>query len=197
MNVARAGRKPGTSDSRERILDAARERFTADGYDGASVRGIAATAGVDPGLVRHYFGSKEHLFVEAMRFPIDPAEFVPRLLAPGVDGLGERLARLFLEVWDAPSAPFVAMLRSVTTNGDAAEMIRQFVSREVIGRVAAQLELDNPRQRTALVGSQLIGLAFMRYVVKLEPIASMDREQLARLVAPTIQRYLTGGSDDP
>jgi AcrR family transcriptional regulator len=189
--VPRTGRRPGASDARERILDAARERFTSDGYDGASIRAIAATAGVDPGLVRHYFGLKERLFVEAMRFPVDPAEMVPRLLGPGIDGLGERIARFFLEAWDAPNGPFVALLRSVATSEKAAEMLRQFASREVMGRVAAQLALDNPRRRTALIGSQLLGLAVMRYVIKLEPIASMDREELARLVAPTIQAYLT------
>ena len=169
-------------------------RLTADGYDGASIRGIAATAGVDPGLVRHYFGSKERLFVDAMEFPADPAEMVPRLLGPGIDGLGERLARFFLEIWDAPNGPFIAMLRSVTTSEKAAEMLRQFVSREVLGRVAAQLELDEPRLRTALAASHLIGLAFLRYVIRLEPIASMDREELARQVAPSIQRYLSPAS---
>jgi AcrR family transcriptional regulator len=187
--LARTGRRPGNSGSRETILAAARERFAGDGYDGASIRGIAASAGVDPGLVRHYFGSKEHLFVAAMEFPVDPADEVPRLLADGRDGLGERLARSFLEAWDPPNGPFVALLRSVTTNEQAAEMLRQFVSREVIGRVATSLKLDKPQLRAGLAASHLVGLAFMRHVIKLEPIASMDRKRLARLVGPAIDRY--------
>jgi AcrR family transcriptional regulator len=189
--VARTGRRPGSSGSREEILAAARSRFATDGYDGATIRGIAASAGVDPGLVRHYFGSKEHLFVESMAFPIDPSVMVPQLVGPGLDGLGERLTRFFLETWDLPDAPFVALLRSVTTNEAAAEMLRQFLAREVVGRVAASLELDRPRLRATLAASHLVGLAFVRYVVKLEPVASSDAESLVAEVGPTIQRYFT------
>jgi AcrR family transcriptional regulator len=189
--VARTGRRPGTSSSREEILAAARSRFATDGYDGATIRGIAASAGVDPGLVRHYFGSKEHLFVESMEFPVDPAVMVKQLIGPGLDGAGERLVRFFLETWDAPDAPFVALLRSVTTNEQAAEMLRQFLTREVVGRVAASLDLDRPELRASLAASHLVGLAFLRYVVRLEPVASADRETLVAQVGPTIQRYFT------
>ena len=156
------------------------------------MRGIAAAAGVDPALVRHYFGSKEHLFVVALDFPVDPAETVPTLLAGGVDGLGERLVRFFLETWDTPSGrPFLALLRSVTENDQATEMMRQFVTREVIGRIAAALELDRPDLRAALAGGQLIGLALMRYVIRVEPIASADRDTLAREIGPAIQVCFT------
>jgi AcrR family transcriptional regulator len=188
--VARTGRRPGISGSREKILAAARSSFSRNGYDGATIRDIAASAQVDPALVRHYFGSKEHLFIEALQFPVDPVEFVPRLLAPGREGLGERLASFFLETWDGPAGrPFLALVRSVTTSEDAAEMLRQFVSREIIGRIAASLELDRPELRAGLAGSQLIGLAMVRYVIKLEPIASADRTELAKAVGPSIQAY--------
>lgn len=191
--MPRTGRRPGVSGSRETILAAARSSFARHGYDGATIRDIAASAGVDPALVRHYFGSKERLFVEALQFPADPAEFVPRLLAPGPDGLGERLASFFIEAWDAPDGkPFLALLRSVTANEQAAEMLRQFITREVLGRIAKSLSVDRPEMRAALAGSHLIGLAFVRYVVKLEPIASVDRAELARMVGPAIQGYLTG-----
>jgi AcrR family transcriptional regulator len=189
--VARTGRRAGTSGSREAILAAAREQFASDGYDGATVRGIAAAAGVDPALVRHYFGSKEHLFVEVLALPVDPAEIVPTILSGRPDGVGERLARFFLETWDRPDTPFTALLRSVATNDQAATMLREFVSREVLGVIAATLKLDQPQLRAALAGSQLVGLALMRYVLKLEPVASMDREKLIPLVGPTIQRYLS------
>lgn len=190
--MPRTGRRPGTSGSREKILAAARSQFARDGYDGATIRGIAGAAGVDPALVLHYFDSKERLFVAALRFPVDPAEVVPRLLAPGLDGLGERLATFFLETWDAPEGrPFIALLRSVAANEQAAEMLRQFIAREVIGRVAASLQLDRPELRAALAGSQLVGLAMMRYVIKLEPIASAPPSVLAREVGPAIQHYVT------
>ena len=189
--MARTGRRVGSSGSREAILAAARELFAREGYDAATVRGIATAAGVDPALVRHYFGDKEHLFVEVLELPIDPAEFVPRLLAPGADGLGLRLAQFFLETWDREDTPFVALLRSVTTNERAAAMLREFVSREVLGQIAATLKLPDPQLRAALAGSQLVGLALMRYVLKLEPVASMDRDRLAELVAPVLQRHLS------
>jgi AcrR family transcriptional regulator len=191
--VPRTGRRPGVSGSRETILTAARSSFARHGYDGATIRDIAASAEVDPALVRHYFGSKEHLFVEALQFPADPADFVPRLLAPGPDGLGERLVTFFLETWDAPDGkPFLALLRSVTQNDQAAEMLRQFIAREVIGRVARSLQVDRPEMRAALAGSHVVGLAIIRYVIRLEPVASADRAELAREVGPAIQRYLTG-----
>ena len=187
--MPRTGRRPGNSGSRESILAAARGRFASDGYDGASFRAIAADAGVDPALIRHYYGSKEHLFVAAMRLPIDPAEALPTLLQQGVDGLGVRLATFFLETWDTPDAPLVALLRSVATNEQAAEMLRQFVTREILRRVAGTLELDRPKERAALAASHLIGLAILRYIIKLEPIASMDRRRLAGEVGPVIQHY--------
>jgi AcrR family transcriptional regulator len=190
--VPRTGRRPGTSGSRERILATARSHFAKDGYDGATIRGIAASARVDAALVTHFFGSKEHLFVEAMRFPQDPADFVPAIMGPGVDGLGERLAEFFLELWDGPNgAQFIALVRSVATNAKAAEMMRQFISREVLARVAASLGEDVPRGRVALAASHLVGLAMVRYVIKLEPLASADRRALAREVGPVIQQYFS------
>jgi len=155
------------------------------------VRGIAAAAGVDPALVRHYFGGKEQLFVAVLELPIDPAKIVPQLLAPGIDGLGERLAHFFLETWDRDDMPFVALLRSVTTNDRAAAMLREFISREVLGQIASSLKLPEPQLHAALAGSQLVGVALMRYVIRLEPIASMDRDELAKMIAPVIQRHLS------
>lgn len=189
--MARTGRRAGSSGAREQILRAARQQFASQGYDGASIRAIAAAANVDPALVRHYFGNKEHLFIQVVGLPADPADFVPQLLAQGVDGLGVRLASLFLEVWDRPDGPFVALLRSVTTNDQAATMLREFVTRVVLEPLAATLELDQPQLRAALAGSQLVGLAMMRYVVKVEPIGSMPRDELARFVGPVLQDYFS------
>ena len=190
VSVPRSGRRPGNSGSRERILAAARASFAESGFDATTIRGIAEAAGVDPALVRHYFGSKQHLFVAVLDIPFDPADVVPRLLGPGLEGLGERLTTFFLETWDEPDGrPFIAVLRSVAVNEQAATMLRQFVTREVIHRLAAALELDRPQLRAALAGSQLVGLAMARYVIRVEPIASADRAELARVVGPGIQRY--------
>jgi AcrR family transcriptional regulator len=190
--LARRGRRPGTGGTRERILAAARSDFGKGGYDGATIRGIAAQAKVDPALVLHYFDSKDGVFRAAIQFPMDPAEFIPRLLEPGLEGLGERLTRFFVEAWDSPTgSPLIAVIRSVVGNEDAAALLRDFVSREVLGRIARALDLDQPQLRASLVASQLVGLAMLRYVIKLEPIASARVEEIVAWLGPTLQRYLT------
>jgi AcrR family transcriptional regulator len=142
--------------------------------------------------VLHYFGSKEGVFRAAMDFPIDPAEFIPRLLAPGLDGLGERLTRFFLETWDSPAGqPLLGLIRSVVGSESAAALMREFISTEVLGRLAEALDVDQPQLRTSLAASSLIGLAMVRYVVKVEPLASAPSAQIARWVGPAIQTYLT------
>jgi AcrR family transcriptional regulator len=189
--MTRTGRRPGAGGTREKILAAARSDFGKGGYETATIRGIAARAGVDPALVLHYFGSKEGIFRAAIEMTIEPAQFLPRLLAPGLDGLGERLIRFFLDTWDAPEgSPFLALISSVVTNEDAATQMREFVTEEVLGRLARALELDQPRLRASLVASQLVGLAMLRYVVKVEPLASASATDVATLLGPTLQRYL-------
>jgi AcrR family transcriptional regulator len=190
--MARTGRRPGLGGTRERILAAARSDFGKSGYEGTTIRGIAAQAKVDPALVMHYFDSKDGVFRAAVTFPVDPAEFIPRLLAPGLDGLGERLVRVFVETWDSPAgSPLLGLIRSVVGNEDAAALLREFVTREVLGRIARALELDQPQLRAALVASQLVGLAMIRYVVKVEPLASARTDDLVAWLGPTLQRYLT------
>ena len=190
--MARTGRRPGTGGTKERILAAARSDFARAGFEGATIRGIAAHAKVDPALVLHYFESKDGAFRAAVQFPVDPAEFIPKLLAPGLDGLGERLVRFFVETWDSPAgSPLLGLIRSVVGNEDAAALLREFVTREVLGRIARALELDQPQLRAALVASQLVGLAMIRYVVKVEPLASASTDELVAWLGPTLQRYLT------
>ncbi|SRR5712692_3442597 len=190
--MARTGRRPGTGGTRERILAAARSDFGKAGYDGTTIRGIAAQAKVDPALVLHYFDSKDGMFRAAIQFPVDPAEFIPKLLAPGLEGLGERLTRFFVDTWDSPGgSPLLGVIRSMVGNEDAAALLREFVTREVLGRLARALELDQPQLRASLAASQLIGLAMLRYVVKVEPLASASRDEVVAWLGPTLQRYLT------
>jgi AcrR family transcriptional regulator len=190
--MPRTGRRPGLGGTRERILAAARSDFGKGGYEGTTIRGIAAHAKVDPALVMHYFESKDGVFRAAVQFPVDPAEFIPRLLAPGLDGLGERLVRVFVETWDSPAgSPLLGLIRSVVGKEDAAALLREFVTREVLGRLARALEFDQPQLRAALVASQLVGLAMIRYVVKVEPLASARTDDLVAWLGPTVQGYLT------
>jgi AcrR family transcriptional regulator len=190
--LARTGRRPGAGGTREKILAAARDHFADAGYEAATIRGIAAAAAVDPKLVLHYFESKEGIFQAALDFPFDPSREIPHLLEPGLDGLGTRLARFFLEAWESPAGSrMLAVLRSVVSNESAAGLLRDFVSREVLARVAEGVKLDQPKLRASLVGSQLVGLAVLRYVVKVEPLASAPPSRVAAWIGPTLQRYLT------
>ncbi|MFC4020250.1 TetR family transcriptional regulator [Micromonospora sp. GCM10011542] len=191
----RTGRRPGNPDTREAILDAARTAFAERGFDSASIRAIAATAGVDPALVHHYFGSKDQLFLAAMNSPVDPGELVPKVLAGPLDGIGERLVRTFLGVWDSPAgAAGVALLRSAVSNEWTARLMREFLTTQVLRRVLDQLDVDRAELplRGSLVATQLGGLGLMRYVIRLEPVASADPELLVAMIGPTVQRYLTG-----
>jgi len=190
--MPRTGRRPGIGGTRDKILAAARARFGEEGYDGATIRGIASAAGVDPAMVPHYFGSKEGVFLAAVEFPVDPAVFIPRLLEPGLDGLGERLVSFFLETWDSPAGgSLLALIRSVVSSDLAADLMREFVTREVLGRLAVAIKLDHPQLRAGLVATQLVGLAMLRYVIKVESLAGASRGELARWIGPSVQRYLT------
>jgi AcrR family transcriptional regulator len=197
MAVARrTGRRPGAARTRDAILDAARSAFGTSGYDGATIRGIAGRAGVDPALVHHYFRTKEELFVAALELPMRPSEVLPQVLAGPRRNLGERVVRQFFAVWEprgrmGPS-PIHTLLRSVATNERAATMLRQFIGRELLGRVARNLGVENAAFRAGLVGSQMVGVAMLRYILRLPPIANASLEDLVRALAPTVQRYLTG-----
>lgn len=191
----RTGRRPGNPDTRETILAAARATFAERGFDAASIRVIATAAGVDPALVHHYFGTKEELFRATVSIPVDPAELVPRVLAGGPDEVGERLVRTFLAVWDSPvGTAAVALLRSAVSNQWTARLLREFLVTQVLRRVVDQLDLDPAEVplRGALVATQIAGLAMMRYVIRLEPVASAPPDTLVATIGPTVQRYLTG-----
>lgn len=192
------GRRPGNEDTAEAILLAARAAFAERGYDGTSIRRIAATAGVDSALVHHYFGTKEQLFVAAVRFPIDPAELASRIGDGSADRLGERIVATFLSVWDDPtSGPALeALMRGALASQDAARLMQEFFAVEIVRRLAPTLvsvvDPDQLATRASLVASQLFGLAAVRHLLRFEPLASMSSDDAVAAVAPTIQRYLTG-----
>ncbi|MCF2528450.1 TetR/AcrR family transcriptional regulator [Yinghuangia soli] len=189
-----AGRRTGAPDTRRQILEAARTEFARSGYEGTSVRGIARSAGVDPALVHHYFGPKEHVFIAALDLPFDPDALVPELTTDGPDRMGERLARYFFALWEEPDIRprMLAMLRTVLSGTPAAGLIKEFMTHEMIGRVVRELGVRDAALRANLCTAQLMGVAFTRYVLCLEPIASADPEVLTAEIAPTLQRYLQG-----
>ena len=192
--MARTGRRPGASGTREAILAAARRAFAEQGYQRATIRGVARLAGVDPALVHHYFGTKQELFVAAVRLPVNPVEQLTAVLAAEPDEVGRRLVETFLSIWDhaAGQSPLLALIRSAVSDRDAAAMLREFITEEVLGPIAGRLGSPDARLRATLVGSQLIGLAVARYIIRVEPLASAPSAQVAAVVGPTVQRYLTG-----
>ncbi|GAA2801429.1 TetR/AcrR family transcriptional regulator [Crossiella cryophila] len=189
----RRGRRPAGEDTKGALLSAARAVFTEQGYDGATVRMIAARAQVDPAMVNHWFGGKESLFAAAVQMPITPEQILETVIPGPKDELGARIVRRFVSVWDETGGgPFVALMRSASSHDDAAAMLREFITHALFGRIARAIEADRPEFRAALVGSQVAGLGMMRYVIKVEPLASADHDTVVAAVAPTLQRYLTG-----
>ncbi|MEX2486692.1 MAG: TetR family transcriptional regulator [Nitriliruptoraceae bacterium] len=192
--MVRTGRRPGGADTQSEILAAAREQFAAKGYSGSTIRGIAAAAGVDPALIHHYFGTKRALFVTAVQLPFHPDE----VLAAGVEGdpqqAGERIVRMLLGIWSTEEgrAATQSLLRSALTDDDLLKMLREFMIDSVVTPLVAAAASDHHRLRAGFVASQVIGLAFVRHIAQVEPLASSDHDTVVRVVAPTLQRYLTG-----
>ncbi|WP_128382132.1 TetR/AcrR family transcriptional regulator [Streptomyces cavernae] len=191
------GRPPGTepSDTRDKILDAARAEFSERGYDKTSVRGIAKAAGVDSALVHHYFGTKEQVFEAAIEVAFAPALNATKVIEEGpFDGVGERLTRFVFGVWENPATriPLLAVVRSAFNNETAAAVFRRLIASQLLRRIAGQLDLPDAELRAELAAAQLVGTAMLRYVIKVEPLASADPEQIIARIAPVVQGHLTG-----
>ncbi|QYX78277.1 TetR/AcrR family transcriptional regulator [Streptomyces akebiae] len=186
-----------TPAARDRILAAAREEFSERGYDKASVRGIAKAAGVDSALVHHYFGTKEQVFEAAVTLSFGPAMQAPQAVEEGpLDGVGERLTRFVFGVWENPATrtPLLAIVRSAVNNEAAAAVFRRIIATQVLRRIADRLEVPDAELRAELAAAQLVGIAMLRYVIKVEPVASADPEQIIKRVAPVVQAHLTAPS---
>ena len=168
--------------------------FTEQGYDGATVRSIAARAGVDAAMVNHWFGGKEGLFAEAvLKLPFNPKDLVEQLLDGDPDDVGERIVRTFLTIWDTTGGGvFTALMRSLTSHEQATHALRDFLVKHVVERVLREAGRDQPEFRATLVASQLVGMGMVRYVAQFEPLASTDIETMVAAVAPTLQRYVAG-----
>jgi AcrR family transcriptional regulator len=197
QEARRRGRRPGGADTREALVNAAREVFIEQGYNGATVRAIAARAGVDAAMVNHWFGSKEGLFGEAvLKLPFNPKDIVDRLLAADRDDIGETIVRTFLGVWDSTGGGvFTALVRSITSHEEAAVMLRDFFFKHVFKPLISKLAPDNHEFRATLVATQIVGMGMVRYVAKFDPFATADIDTVATAIAPTLQRYITGKID--
>lgn len=180
---------PKRSDATKKsILNAARARFATDGYERATIRAIAADAGIDPAMVMRYYGNKEKLFAAAAEFDLR----LPDLATVPRDGIGNKLVEHFLERWESDDT-LRALLRAAVSNEIAANRMRQIFATQ-LGPVIASLS-DDPTTvatRAGLVASQALGLALCRYILCLPPVVAMSTAEVVAWLGPTFQRYLAG-----
>jgi AcrR family transcriptional regulator len=192
----RSGRWRTGEQSRQRILEAARAGFMRDGYDGATIRKIAADAGVDIAMVYYFFKNKEGLFNAAvLTGPQHPLQQLDGLLDEGTDDIGARLVRRFVEGWDQGGGfePLITLWRSAGVHMQARELLHHALAGPMAERIATEFGVADAELRAELVASHLMGVAFARYMLKIEPLASTPVDELVVLIGPTLQRYLTGG----
>ncbi len=187
------GRRRGSPDTRSAILEAARSSFAALGYAGTTMRAVASAAGVDAALVHHYFGTKDELFLAALQLPVDPRALIGPAVAGPVEEAAERFLGVFLSVWDDPEIqPSLLSFARGMLDPSATRLVSNGLLPVVIEPIGVALGISDPHLRMPLVASQVIGLILMRYVLAVEPLASMPGDRVIATFAPTIQRYLTG-----
>src|SRR6476469_6235293 len=173
-----------SAETKAVILAAAKQRFAESGYERATIRAIAADANIDPSMVMRYFGNKDLLFAAAADFDLQ----IPDLSDGDRDNLGARLVAHFLDRWERDEA-LVVLLRSSTTNDEAAQRMRKIFSSQLRPVVAAINPTDAPR-RAGLVATHVLGLELCPYVLRLPPVVAMSHDEVVACVGPTVQRYL-------
>jgi AcrR family transcriptional regulator len=194
----RRGRRQGEPVSRDAVLAAAKQRFAAEGYEKTTLRAIARDAHVDPSMVLYLFGSKEDLYRESLRLVLDPAVMVAAL-TEGDGDIGTRMVRTYLRIWENPdtAGSMRAMLQSATSNSDAHEAFRGFLQSYVLPAVSEALGGgEQARLRAMLAGSQLVGVAMLRYVMEVPPMVTLSGDEIVTLIAPTLTKYLTAPADE-
>ncbi|MFJ4104056.1 TetR/AcrR family transcriptional regulator [Amycolatopsis japonica] len=192
-NNRRSGRWRSGAESKQRILRVARELFHEHGYGGTTVRMIATAAEVDPAMVFYFFGTKQGLFSAAIEISGDVPPAVEALFDGGLDGIGERLVRTLVENLDkSDRTPLMMLTRSAPTDSRSEALLREFIDREITGRLAALLGTPDAALRAGMVNVQILGLAVARYIMRIEPIASSSVDELVATFGPLVQHCLTG-----
>jgi AcrR family transcriptional regulator len=185
------GRRPGDPEiTKKSILDAARDVFGELGYDRATMREIAAIAGVDPALIHHHFGTKQELFAAAHELPINPSKLLREIAGLPREGRAEAIARLYLTVLGAPGSPALSLIRAAATNDGAAAMLREFLVSILLDNAPRLIEFPDARLRIAMMGSHMIGLVLARSILGLPEVSDADVEDLVPILVPMVERYL-------
>ena len=193
--AARRGRRPGPSDTRQKILDAARARFAEDGYAAATLRKIAADAGVNAALVIQFYGSKEELFAAVMSISPDALTRIARAFEGPEETLGERVTRAHLALWESDphdSEALMAMLRAAIANPQAAAQLREFIQARLLNQIRPLLRDEHDATvRSGLAASMLMGIIVGRRIVQVQALVEEDLEAIIVRVAPAVQMLLT------
>jgi AcrR family transcriptional regulator len=163
------------------------------GYHGTSLRGVARRGGVDPSLVRHYFGSKDELLLQAVEVRVDPTRFAQEILHGAPSGVGRRIVRFMLGFWGDQASP-KGLVRMVSTlnSPDIAELTREAFVKPFFGTIAAEVSPDRPQLRAALAASQMMALGLSRYVLREPTLSGTEQQDLVRIVGRSLQHCLTG-----
>lgn len=194
----RPGRWRSGAESKQRILRTARDLFGQHGYGGTTVRAIATAAGVDPAMVFYFFGTKQGLFAAAIEMSDNVPPAIESIFAGGLDTIGERIVRTLLDNLDkSERTPLVMLTRSAPTDNRSEALLREFIEREITDRLAAMLDTPDAALRAGMVNIQVLGLAVARYIVRIEPIASMPIDDLVSRLGPLVQHCLTGQMAPP
>ena len=193
MTIERkAGRRPGDPEvTRQAILGAARDIFGESGFERATIRAIAARAGVDPALIHHYFGTKQDLFAAAHELPVSPADMIATVVGGPEDAVAETVVRLYLGVLAGPGSPALSLIRAAATNESAARMLGEYIESVLLGNAHKLTDLPNARLRVALLGSHMIGLVFARSLIGISEL-QLDIDELVPILTPMVDRYLHG-----
>jgi AcrR family transcriptional regulator len=188
----KAGRPVGASGTRDLIATEARRSFATHGFERTTIRDVAAAADVTPALVMHYFGSKERLFVETMAIPFDPAYAVATLLEGERSRLGFRLAAFLLDAFDDPRSRAVLLgrIRAAVGSPDAAALVREKITGELIGPLSRSLGVDEPDLRAGLASTALMGFAVTRFIVEIDAVAALTRERAEAYLGRQLQQAL-------
>ncbi|MBO1267387.1 TetR/AcrR family transcriptional regulator [Arthrobacter cavernae] len=200
LQPLRRGRRSGGEDSRELILGTARRLFAEHGFDGTSLRQVAREAQVDPAMVHHFFKGKDELFALSVELPADPEQVLAGVETLDPGERAEAIIRAVLRLWEGPAQHgLVAFVRGTIGSTAKTALLREMVARTILSRVMAGVPgpAGEVRMRGDLVASQMVGLMLVRYVVRLDPLASATQDEVVRMVAPNVQRYLTGELDNP
>ncbi|MGO4536692.1 TetR/AcrR family transcriptional regulator [Leifsonia sp. 2MCAF36] len=195
----RPRKERGAASARAAILRAAAEEFAERGYEAASLRAVARRAGVDSALVHHYFDGKADLFAATLEVPLRPDRLLDVVLSGPREDIGESLVRYVLERLDDEKSArrMVVIMRTVLGGGPGTRMVREFLAREVLSKLAALSDAPDAALRGELAAAQLVGIMVTRYALQVEPIASTPADEIARRVGPVLQWHLFGGPDAP